>query len=57
MMTVTQRYVGALNFREIIHSDITVCGTFVLGGSEDGCAYVWNTETGDQVTQSIPTEN
>ncbi|XP_067938585.1 jouberin-like isoform X2 [Watersipora subatra] len=49
METVTQRYIGALNFREIVHSDITICGTFVFSGSEDGCAYVWNTETGDQV--------
>ena len=49
MMSITQRYVGALNFREIVHSDISPCATFVFSGSEDGCAYVWNTDTGDQV--------
>lgn len=49
MMSITQRYVGALNFRQLILSDITPCGTFVYSGSEDGRAYVWNTETGDQV--------
>lgn len=52
MMSITQRYVGALNFREMVHSDISPCGTFVFSGSEDGCAYVWNTDTGDQVLLS-----
>lgn len=49
MMSVTQRYVGVLNFRQLVKSDITPCGSFVFSGSEDGCVYVWNTETGDQV--------
>ncbi|XP_074640564.1 jouberin-like isoform X2 [Tubulanus polymorphus] len=46
---VMQRYMGALNFREQIRSCVTPCGSFVISGSEDDCAYVWNTETGDQV--------
>ncbi|XP_053918487.1 jouberin isoform X2 [Cuculus canorus] len=45
----TKKYVGATNYREKIHSTITPCGTFLFSGSEDGKAYVWNPETGDQV--------
>ncbi|KAK2193936.1 hypothetical protein NP493_4g02002 [Ridgeia piscesae] len=44
-----QKFFGGLNFRELIHSTFTPCGSFVFAGSEDSCAYVWNTETGDQV--------
>ena len=43
---VMQKYFGGLNFRELIHSTFTPCGSFVFAGSEDSCAYVWNTETG-----------
>ena len=43
---VMQRYHGALNFREHIRSTITPCGSFVIAGSEDAAAYMWNTETG-----------
>ncbi|KAI1240934.1 hypothetical protein IHE44_0009384 [Lamprotornis superbus] len=46
---VTKKYVGATNYREKIHSTLTPCGTFLFSGSEDGKAYVWNPETGDQV--------
>ncbi|XP_065922685.1 jouberin isoform X2 [Magallana gigas] len=46
---VMQKYIGALNFREEIHSTLTPCGSFVFSGSEDNFAYTWNTETGDQV--------
>uniref|UniRef100_A0A4X2K728 Jouberin n=1 Tax=Vombatus ursinus TaxID=29139 RepID=A0A4X2K728_VOMUR len=45
----TRKYVGAANYREKIHSTLTPCGTFLFSGSEDGIAYVWNPETGDQV--------
>nr|XP_021396327.1 jouberin isoform X2 [Lonchura striata domestica] len=45
----TKKYVGATNYREKIHSTLTPCGTFLFSGSEDGRAYVWNPETGDQV--------
>lgn len=41
-----QKYIGALNFREEIHSTLTPCGSFVFSGSEDNFAYTWNTETG-----------
>ncbi|NXD22487.1 AHI1 protein, partial [Spelaeornis formosus] len=44
-----KKYVGATNYREKIHSTLTPCGTFLFSGSEDGKAYVWNPETGDQV--------
>ena len=44
--TVMQRYLGASNFKEHIRSTLTACGCFVIAGSEDGYAYVWNTETG-----------
>ncbi|XP_078505356.1 jouberin isoform X2 [Lissotriton helveticus] len=47
----TKKYVGATNYREKIHSALTPCGTFLFSGSEDGMAYVWNTETGDQVAK------
>ncbi|KFR07371.1 Jouberin, partial [Opisthocomus hoazin] len=45
----TKKYIGATNYRENIHSTLTPCGTFLFSGSEDGKAYVWNAETGDQV--------
>ena len=51
VLAVSQRYMGALNFREQILSRITPCGSFVVSGSEDGAAYVWNFETGDQVAR------
>ncbi|XP_061086988.1 jouberin isoform X2 [Conger conger] len=44
-----QKYIGATNYREHIHSAFTPCGSFIFSGSEDGMAYVWNAETGDQV--------
>ncbi|XP_069462846.1 jouberin [Ambystoma mexicanum] len=47
----TKKYIGATNYREKIHSAFTPCGTFLFSGSEDGMAYVWNTETGDQVAK------
>ncbi|XP_010190112.1 PREDICTED: jouberin, partial [Mesitornis unicolor] len=46
---VTKKFIGATNYREKIHSTLTPCGTFLFSGSEDGKAYVWNPETGDQV--------
>ncbi|KAM9005048.1 jouberin isoform X2 [Sarcophilus harrisii] len=48
-MLSTRKYLGAANYREKIHSTLTPCGTFLFAGSEDGIAYVWNPETGDQV--------
>ncbi|XP_026561321.1 jouberin isoform X1 [Pseudonaja textilis] len=45
----TKKYIGATNYREKIQSTLTPCGTFLFSGSEDGVAYVWNLETGDQV--------
>ncbi|XP_063165762.1 jouberin [Candoia aspera] len=45
----TKKYIGATNYREKICSTLTPCGTFLFSGSEDGIAYVWNLETGDQV--------
>lgn len=46
---VMKRYLGAINQKEHIRSTTSTCGTFVVSGSEDGIAYVWNTETGDPV--------
>ncbi|XP_056422576.1 jouberin isoform X2 [Hyla sarda] len=46
-----KKYIGATNYREKLHSAFTPCGTFVIAGSEDGAAYVWNAETGDQVAK------
>ena len=43
---VMKRYLGALNQKEHIRSTTSTCGSFVISGSEDGTAYVWNTETG-----------
>ncbi|XP_036398069.1 jouberin [Megalops cyprinoides] len=44
-----KKYTGATNYRERIHSTFSPCGSFLFSGSEDGMAYVWNAETGDQV--------
>ncbi|KAM4542068.1 jouberin isoform 2-T2 [Odontesthes bonariensis] len=44
-----KKYNGATNYRERIFSTFTPCGNFVFSGSEDGMAYVWNADTGDQV--------
>ncbi|KAM9708599.1 jouberin isoform 1-T1 [Menidia menidia] len=44
-----KKYTGATNYKERIYSTFTPCGNFILSGSEDGMAYVWNTDTGDQV--------
>ncbi|XP_026195141.1 jouberin isoform X2 [Anabas testudineus] len=44
-----KKYTGATNYRERIYSTFTPCGNFIFTGSEDGMAYVWNTDTGDQV--------
>ncbi|XP_066467319.1 jouberin [Tiliqua scincoides] len=46
-----KKYIGATNYREKIRSTLTPCGTFLFSGSEDGIAYVWNPETGDQVAK------
>ncbi|XP_077145426.1 jouberin isoform X4 [Ranitomeya variabilis] len=46
-----KKYIGAANYREKLSSAFTPCGTFVIAGSEDGVAYVWNAETGDQVAK------
>ncbi|XP_073431961.1 jouberin isoform X2 [Dendrobates tinctorius] len=48
---VAKKYIGAANYREKLSSAFTPCGTFVIAGSEDGVAYVWNAETGDQVAK------
>nr|ABB02258.1 Ahi1 [Danio rerio] len=44
-----KKYIGATNYRDRINSTFTPCGSFIFAGSEDGLAYVWNSETGDQV--------
>lgn len=44
-----KKYIGATNYRDRINSTFTPCGSFIFSGSEDGQAYVWNSETGDQV--------
>ncbi|XP_038155470.1 jouberin [Cyprinodon tularosa] len=44
-----KKYTGATNYRERIYSTFTPCGNFIFSGSEDGMAYVWNTDTGDQL--------
>ncbi|XP_073726052.1 jouberin isoform X2 [Misgurnus anguillicaudatus] len=44
-----KKYIGATNYRDRINSTFTPCGSFIFSGSEDGLAYVWNSETGDQV--------
>uniref|UniRef100_A0A3Q2Y7Q4 Abelson helper integration site 1 n=1 Tax=Hippocampus comes TaxID=109280 RepID=A0A3Q2Y7Q4_HIPCM len=44
-----KKYTGATNQRERLNSTFTPCGSFIFSGSEDGMAYVWNAESGDQV--------
>uniref|UniRef100_A0AAV2JA48 SH3 domain-containing protein n=1 Tax=Knipowitschia caucasica TaxID=637954 RepID=A0AAV2JA48_KNICA len=48
-MLAVKKYTGATNYKDRIYSTFTPCGTFIFSGSEDGMAYVWNTDTGDQV--------
>ncbi|XP_037551163.1 jouberin [Nematolebias whitei] len=48
-MLAVKKYAGATNYRERISSTFTPCGSFIFSGSEDGMAYVWNTDTGDQI--------
>lgn len=52
--TIMQRYLGASNFKEHIRSTLSACGCFVIAGSEDGYAYVWNTETGKSCLNGKP---
>ncbi|XP_051942989.1 jouberin isoform X3 [Hippocampus zosterae] len=44
-----KKFTGATNQRERLNSTFTPCGSFIFSGSEDGMAYVWNAESGDQV--------
>lgn len=44
---LVKEYTGATNRRDRIYSTFTPCGTYIFSGSEDGMAYVWNTNTGD----------
>ncbi|XP_028824293.1 jouberin isoform X2 [Denticeps clupeoides] len=44
-----KKYTGATNYREQVQSTFTPCSSFIFSGSEDGLAYVWNAETGDQL--------
>ena len=46
---LVKEYTGATNRRERIYSTFTPCGTYIFSGSEDGMAYVWNTDTADIV--------
>ncbi|CAN9502628.1 unnamed protein product [Ophioblennius macclurei] len=46
---VVKKFSGATNQRERICSCLTPCGSFLFSGSEDGMAYVWNADTGEQV--------
>ncbi len=47
-----KKYIGATNYRERINSTFTPCGSFIFSGSEDGLAYVWNSETGLEILES-----
>lgn len=44
-----QRYHGSTNQRTRVRGTISGCGGFVLAGSEDGTAHMWNTDTGEMV--------
>eukprot|EP01137_Pigoraptor_chileana_P003156 Opistho-2@42951 len=45
----TQRFSGAVNAMTCIRSVFSACGNFVLAGSEDGNAYMWDCDTGKTV--------
>ena len=44
-----QRYKGAQNANLWTRSCFSACGTFIIGGSSEGHAFAWSTETGEQI--------
>jgi len=44
-----QSYHGVPNKSHLIGATLTPCGSFIFAANVNGCCYVWNTETGDQV--------
>ena len=45
---VLKTYIGGLNYKEYIRSTLSVCGSYVFCGTENGLVNVWQTETGKQ---------
>lgn len=45
--TIVQSYPGSQNFSHLIRGTLSPCGRYVFNGSEDGIAYVWAAETGE----------
>ena len=48
--TIMQTFMGSQSFKNRVNSCITPCGTYVISSSQDGAVYVWNADTGQQVT-------
>ena len=44
-----QRFHGCTNQRTSVRGSISGCGGFVVGGSEDGTAHMWNADNGQMV--------
>ena len=43
---ILKTYTGGLNYKEHIHAEFSMCGSFIFCGTESGNVNVWNTETG-----------
>ncbi|CAH8513881.1 unnamed protein product, partial [Dicrocoelium dendriticum] len=46
---ISAQLLGGQNYRELLRSCISPCGSFVFSGAEDHNVYVWSAITGDQV--------
>ena len=44
--TIMQRYHGSVCMSQRIRCTVSPCGSFLVAGSEDNCAYIWNIDTG-----------
>lgn len=51
--TVTHRLRGFLNIREQVRGCLSPCGSWVISGSEDNGLYVWNSDTGEIVSEFL----
>lgn len=51
--TITHRLRGLLNIREQVRGCLSPCGCWVISGSEDNGLYVWNSDTGEIISEMM----